>query len=180
MTNNSGNSERSYNNNNNNATNSCNKNNNNEQSQPIPSTMINNEVVMAISQPNNDVICTISKDVMRSQVQTSTVETTLPQSNLIANTNIPPFLTTRPWGMPQFSTDMNIPQLSMPMPQSQPVMPPIMVNIRTNRNLELGGSSHGYGANQLRNMEVPTEDMIVGDSSMIRLEFLMKLWECFR
>lgn len=66
-------------------------------------------------------------------------------------------------GMP----DINNPQLSMPIPQSQLVMPPIMVSRRTNRHLKLGGSSRGYSTEQLRNMGVPTEDRITSDGSMI-------------
>lgn len=66
-----GNSQRNHNNknnnnNNNNATNSSNNNNNNEQFQPIPSTRINNEVVMAVNQSINDVIGAIGEDIMDS------------------------------------------------------------------------------------------------------------------
>jgi len=48
----------------------------------------------------------------------------------------------------------------MPIPQSQLVMPPIMVSRRTNRHLELGGTSHDYSAKKLRNMGVPNKDRI--------------------
>ena len=68
------------------------------------------------------------EDVVRSQVQTDVVETSLPQNNIISTTNITPFSTTRPWGMPPISNEMNIPQLSLPMPQNQNSIPPIVVS----------------------------------------------------
>ena len=62
---------------------------------------------------------------MHLQVQTSTVETSLSQSNVVSTKNTLPFSTTRPWGMPPLSNEMNIPQLSLPMPQNQNIIPPI-------------------------------------------------------
>ena len=115
------NSQRNHhnNNNNNNTTTKSSKNNNNHvQNQPIPSTGINNEVILVVSQPNNDAIGTMGEEVMRPQVQTFVVETTLHQSNIITTTNTPPFSTTRSWGMPPLSNDMNISQMNMPMTQS--------------------------------------------------------------
>lgn len=157
-------SQRNYNNNKNNATNIANNIvSQSEQSKPIPSTANNAEVVMAITKPNNDIIATVGKDVMCSQIQTFVVETTLPQTNVITNTNIPPFSTTRPWGI----CDINIPQLSQPIHQSQLVMSPIMVSSRTNRHSKFGINSHGYRAKQLRNIGVPTENRIASDRSMI-------------
>jgi len=35
------------------------------QNQPIPSTGINNEVILVVSQPNNDAIGTMGEEVMR-------------------------------------------------------------------------------------------------------------------
>ena len=91
------NNNNNNNKNNSNATNSSNNNNNNEKIQPVPYTGINSEVVMAMSQPNNDVICAIGQNMMCSQVYTSAVETTLPQRNMIKNTNTPPVSITRPY-----------------------------------------------------------------------------------
>ena len=69
--------------------------------------------------------------------------------------------------MPPLSNEVNIPQLSLPVPQNQNSIPPIVVSRRTNRLLEFGGNNHFYDADQLRNMRVPIEDMITGDSSMV-------------
>ena len=55
------------------------------------------------------------------------------------------------------------------MPQSQNTIPPIVVSRRTNRLLELGGNSHSYDANQLRNIRVPIEDWITGDNNMVSI-----------
>ena len=62
---------------------------------------------------------------------------------------------------------MNMPQLSLPMPQSQNTIPPIVVSRRTSMLLELGGNSHSYDVDQLRNVRVPSKDKIIRDSSMI-------------
>ena len=82
----------------------------------------------------------------------------------------------RPWGIP----DMHIPQISMLIPQSQLIMLPIIVSRRTNRLLELGGSSHGCSVEQLRNMRAPTEDRMVGDSSMVSTGVSNKTLMVFR
>ena len=52
--------------------------------------------------------------------------------------------------MPPLSNEMNMPQLSLPMPQSQNTIPPIVVSRETNRLLELEGKSHSYDVDQLR------------------------------
>lgn len=82
MTNNSITSQRNHNKNTiNNATNGANNVvSQSEQNQPIPSTGKNNEVVMAVSQPNIEVIATRGEYVVCSQIQTSNIETTLPQT----------------------------------------------------------------------------------------------------
>ena len=69
--------------------------------------------------------------------------------------------------MPPLSNEMSMPQLSLPMPHNQSKIPHIVDSRRTNRLLELGGNNHSYDADQLRNMRVPIEDMITGDSSMV-------------
>ena len=77
------NSQRNRSNNNNNNNNianiSTNNSDNNEQNQTnLPSTM-NNEMVVGISHANNDPINVSGEDMICSQVQTSTVETSLSQ-----------------------------------------------------------------------------------------------------
>lgn len=62
------------------------------------------------------------EDLMIPQIQTTIGKTTLLQSNVITNTSTPPFSTSRPWGMPH----MNIPQINMSIPQSQPIIPLIL------------------------------------------------------
>ena len=68
----------------------------------------------------------------------------------------------------------------MSMPQSQNFVPPIMVSRRTNKHLELEGSSHRYSAEQLRNTRVPTEDRMVGDGSMVLTEVSNETLAIFR
>ena len=100
------NSQRNHSNNNNNnnvADTSTNNNGSNEKNQTNPSSEVNNEMVMGASQPNNEPINVSGEDTMRSQVQTTNVETSLPQNNLVSTTNTPLFSTTRPWGMPPLS-----------------------------------------------------------------------------
>ncbi|KAG4983117.1 hypothetical protein JHK87_027866 [Glycine soja] len=94
------NSQRNCSNNNNNNNNvantSTNNNDNNEQNQAKPSSRVNNEMVMGVSQPNNEPINVSDEDAMHSQVQKIIVETSLPQNNVVSTTNTPPFSTTRP------------------------------------------------------------------------------------
>jgi len=80
MTNNSQRKHSNNNNSNNNVANtSTNISGNNEQNQTnLPSTM-NNEMVVGISHANNDPINVSGEDMICSQVQTSTVETSLSQ-----------------------------------------------------------------------------------------------------
>jgi len=42
------------------------------------SSRVNNEMIMGVSQPNNETINASGEDVMRSQVQTNVVDTSLP------------------------------------------------------------------------------------------------------
>ena len=119
MTNNSQKSCSNNNNGNSNTANTSTSNSgNNEKNQTNLRSGVNNEMVVGTSHANNDPINVSGEDVMHSQVQTSVVETLLPQNNIISTTNTPPFSTTRPWGMPPVSNEMNIPQLSLPIPQS--------------------------------------------------------------
>ena len=145
---NANNSQRNCSNNNSsnhNATNvSTNNSVSNELNQMNLPSGVNNEMVAGIIHANNDPINVSGEDVMRSQVQTSIVKNSLPQNNIISTTNTPPFSTMGPWGMPPISNEMNIPQLSLPMPQSQNSIPPIVVSRQTNKLLELGGNSHSY------------------------------------
>ena len=69
--------------------------------------------------------------------------------------------------MPPLSNEMNMPQLSLSMPQSQNTIPPIVISRRTNRLLELGSNNHSYDVEQLRNMRVPIKDRVTGDNTMI-------------
>ena len=106
-----------------------------------------NLVVMVVSHAKNNPINISGEDTMCSQVQTTVVEISLPQNNVVSTTNTPPFSTTRPWGMPPISNEMHMPQLSLPVPQSQNTIPPIVVSRQTNRLLELWGKNHSYDAN---------------------------------
>jgi len=65
--------------------------------------------------------------------------------------------------MPPLSNEMKMPELSLPIPQSQNTIPPILVSRKTNRLLELGGNSHSYDLDQLINMRVIIEDRKTGD-----------------
>ena len=129
MINNSQRNRSNNNNDNNNATNtSTNNSGNNEQTQINLPSGVDNEMIVGTSHTNNDPTNVSGEDVMHSQVQTSVVETSLPENNIIPTTNTLPFSTTRPWGVPPVSNEMNLPQLSLPMPQSQKSIPPIMVS----------------------------------------------------
>ena len=66
------------------------------------------------------------------------------------------------------------------MPQSQNTIPPIMVSRWTNRLLELGGNSHSYDVDQLRNIRVPIEDRITRDSSMVSRGISNETFAVFR
>ena len=121
------------------------------------------------SHANNDPINISGEDVLSSQVHTSIVKTSLPQNNIISTTNTSSFSTTRPWGMPPMSNEMNKPQLSMFMPQSQNSIPPIVVSRRTDRLFKLGGNSHSYDGDQLKNTRVLFKDRITGDNNMISI-----------
>ena len=94
--------------------------------------------------------------------------------------NTLPFSTSRPWGMPPLSNEMNMPQLSLSMPQSQNTIPPIVVSRQTNRLLELGGNNHSYDADQLRNMKVPIKDTITRDSGMVSTSVSNEILTVFR
>ena len=119
MTNNSQRNSGNNNSSNNNVANtSTNNSGNNEQNQTNLPSGVNKEMVVGISHANNDPINVSGEDVMHSQVQTSTVKTLLPPNNVFSTTNTPPFSIMRPQGMPPMSYEMNIPQLSMPTPQS--------------------------------------------------------------
>lgn len=106
------------------------------------------------------------EDLMIPQIQTTIGKTTLLQSNVITNTSTPPFSTSRPWGMPH----MNIPQINMSIPQSQPIIPLILHSWRMNRNLELEGHVHAYNS----------EDRMVRDSSMISTRVSNKTLAAFK
>ena len=92
-------------------------------------------MVVGTSHTNNDPTNVNGEDVMCSQVQTSIIKTLLPQNSIISTTNIPPFSTTKPWGMPSVSNEMNLSQSNLPMPQSQNSTPHIVVSRQTNKHL---------------------------------------------
>ena len=107
------NSQRNHSNNNNNNNNisntSTNNSGNNEQNQTNLPSRVNNEMVTSISHANNDPKNISGEDVIRPQVQTSVGEISLPQNNVVSTTSTSPFSSTRPWGMPPLSNEMNIP-----------------------------------------------------------------------
>ena len=82
--------------------------------------------------------------------------------------------------MPPLSNEMNMPQLSLSMPQSQNTIPPIVVSRQTNRLLELGGNNHSYDADQLRNMKVTIKDTITRDSGMVSTSVSNEILTVFR
>ena len=101
MTNNSITSQRNHNKNTiNNATNGANNVvSQSEQNQPIPYSGTNNEVVVAVNQPNNTIIATRCEDLVCLQIHTSNIKTTLSQNNVKTTANTPPFFTRRSQGM---------------------------------------------------------------------------------
>jgi len=94
------NSLRNRSNNNNTNYNVANTSTNNsgssEHNQTNPPSRVSNEMVMGISHANNNPINISGKDAIYSQVQTTVVETSLPQNNVVPTTNNPPFSTIRP------------------------------------------------------------------------------------
>ena len=82
--------------------------------------------------------------------------------------------------MPPLSNEMKMPELSLPIPQSQNTIPPILVSRKINRLLELGGNNHSYDVDQLRNMRVPIEDRITRDNNMVSIDVSNETLVVFR
>jgi len=128
--------------NNNNVVNiSTNNSSNNEQNQTNLPFEVSNEMVMGVSHANNNPINISGKNTICSQVQTTAIKTFLLQNNVVSTTSTPPFLIQDHGGMPPLSNKTNMPQLSLPMPQSQNAIPPIVVSRRPIGFLNLGATT---------------------------------------
>ena len=147
-----------------------NRSNNNNDNNNIANTSTNNNSSNEQNQTN------VPSGVNSEMV----VGTSLPQNNIISTTNTPPFSTTKPWGMPPVSNEINISPLSLYMPQSQNSIPLIMVSKGTNILLELEGNNYSHDVNQLRNIRVPIEDRMIGENNMVSTDVSNETLAVFR